>query len=497
MTNSSKPVLVTGATGYVGGRLVPELLKRNHRVRAASRSVEKLKDRPWAEHERIELVSMDALEEDSTLSAVKNCGAIYYLIHSMGGDDDFHEKDIKAANNVRNAADHSKVQQIIYLGGLGGEEDESSAHLRSRAEVAKTLQNGETPVTTLRAGVILGSGSASFEIIRYLVERLPIMITPRWVRTPCQPIAIRNVINYLAGCLEHSETRGETYDIGGPEVLTYGDLLQTYARVAGLTGRLIIPVPVLTPTLSSYWVHFVTPVPASLAQPLIEGLKTPVVCEDNRIRDVIPQELINCETAISRALEIQQNDQTTTRWSDAGELPPVEWNNKNDPQWAGGSVFEDHRTVCLQAQPEEVWDEIEQIGGDTGWYSSNILWKLRGRIDRLVGGVGLRRGRRDKDELQAGDALDFWRVIDVDEPRRLLLGAEMKLPGDALLEFRVETESADTVIIHQTATFRPRGLFGLIYWYLVFPFHHIVFQGMLKNLARSTNKTILEGPYTV
>jgi uncharacterized protein YbjT (DUF2867 family) len=493
---TTKPVLVTGSTGYVGGRLVPKLLDSGYRVRALGRSLAKLQARPWARHPLVELARGDALDYESLLAAAQGCRAAFYLVHSMVADPKgFTETDRTAAQNMGRAAAVAGMAQLIYLGGLGSTEDPHlSQHLRSRREVAEILQSGPVPVTFLRAAMILGSGSASFEILRYLVDRLPVMITPRWVQNPVQPIAIRNVLNYLQGCLEHAETRGQTFDIGGPEVVTYRQLFDIYAEEARLRRRLIIPVPVLTPTLSSYWIHLVTPVPASLARPLAEGLSNPVVCQDHRIRAIIPQELLDCRQAIRLALERLKQQQVDTCWMDAGAAIPPEWTHCGDRGYAGGTVLECSYSVQLAATPEEVWQPIIRMGGETGYYFGNYLWWLRGWLDRLLGGVGWRGGRRHPLELRVGDALDFWRVLEVEPPHRLLLLAEMKLPGEAVLEFHLTSPRDGQVELRQTARFLPRGLGGLAYWYSLVPFHHWIYRGMLTAIAAAVGKPLVKGP---
>lgn len=477
-------ILVTGATGYVGTRLTTALLGEGFRVRAAGRSREKLRGRRWASHPRVELAAMDACDPDSVKRAVKSCSAVYYMIHSMlSSAGSFEENDRAAARLMSKACSSEGVDRIIYLSGLGNDEEDLSRHLRSRREVETVLKEGGTPVTILRAAMILGSGSASFEILRYLVDRLPVMITPRWVKTPSQPIAITDVLGYLVGCLKKDETSGKTYEIGGPEVLTYEQIMKIYAEEAGLRRRVIVPVPVLTPRLSSYWIHLVTPVPAAIARPLAEGLRNPVVCRDNAIRDVIPLELLDCREAIRLALENTGRSRIESHWTDAGAVRDFAWAEEGDPAWAGGTFLEDKRNAEVRADPSEVWPLIAGIGGTNGWYHADFLWRIRGLVDRLAGGVGLRRGRRHPSEIAAGDALDFWRVLRVREGEQLLLGAEMKLPGEATLEFRVRKAARGSVIT-QTARFRPRGLAGILYWYALLPFHGYIFGGMLKEIAR-------------
>ena len=490
------PILVTGATGYVGGRLIPALLDKGQRVRAMGRNLNKLSCRPWAHHDRVELVQGDVLDRRSLEAAARGCLTAYYLVHSMiAQKDKFVEADRRAARNMVEAASAAGLERMIYLGGLAEARDENlSKHLKSRMEVAEIMQSGPVPTTDLRAPMILGSGSASFEILRYLVERLPVMTTPRWVQSLNQPIAIRDVISYLAGCLDHRETIGQTYDIGGPDILTYRDLLDIYAEEAGLRKRLIIPVPVLTPTLSALWIHLISPVPKSIALPLTEGLTSEAICQENRIRDIIPIELMTCREAIRLALDRLQQQQVNSCWMDAGELLEPEWAHCGDAEWAGGTLMECGYRVKLKATAAEIWQSVTRIGGRTGWFSGDYLWRLRGLLDRLVGGVGLTRGRRHPSEIGVGDALDFWRVLEIEPPERLLLVAEMKTPGEALLEFKITPVGDHRAEVELHSRFLPRGVLGLIYWYALYPFHQWIFYGMLKAIAKSIDKPILSGP---
>jgi len=491
-----KPILVTGATGYVGGRLIPALLEKGYRVRAMARTPAKVACRPWARHDAVELVQGDVLDIESLKKAAAGCRAAYYLVHSMiAQKEKFVEADRRAARCMVKAAAAAGLERIIYLGGLAeAKHGHLSKHLKSRIEVARILQSGPVPATDLRAPMILGSGSASFEILRYLVERLPIMTTPRWVQSLNQPIAIRNVITYLIGSLEHDQTIGQTYDIGGPDIITYRNLLDIYADEARLPKRLIIPVPLLTPTLSALWIHLISPVPKSIALPLTQGLTSDAVCTENRIRSIIPQTLLTCREAIHLALDRIRQERVDSCWTDAGELLEPEWAHCGDADWAGGTIMACGYRAVMQASPAEVWHCIRRIGGQTGWYFGNYLWRLRGMIDRLAGGVGLRRGRRHPSEIGVGDALDFWRVLEVEAPRRLLLVAEMKTPGEALLEFQITPGGSGQAELQMLSRFLPRGIFGILYWYGLYPFHELIFFGMLKAIARSINKPIVMGP---
>jgi uncharacterized protein YbjT (DUF2867 family) len=491
-----KPVLVTGATGYIGGRLVPRLLDLGYRVRAMGRSIEKLSGRPWSNHPELELAEGDVLDAESLERAATGCGAAYYLVHSMiAKNKRYAEADRQGARNMTAACEKAAVSRIIYLGGLGDVGHQKiSRHLMSRHEVGEILKAGSVPVTILRAAMILGSGSASFEILRYLVERLPVMITPRWVHMPTQPIAVGNVLGYLTGCLEKEETTGETFDIGGPDQLSYADLFHLFAEEAGLSKRKVIPVPVLTPGLSARWIHLITPVPSSIAQPLAEGLSLPTICTESRIRSIIPQDLWNCRQSIRVALKRIEQTQVVTSWTDAGEARPPEWAHCGDAGWSGGTTLDYGYRLKIKASPEEVWNPVSRIGGDAGWYGANLLWQLRGWLDRLAGGHGLRRGRRHPSELLPGDALDFWRVLKVEPQKRLLLYAEMKVPGEALLDIRIQPGEEGETALTLVSRFLPKGLGGMAYGIALDPMHQWVFTALLKGIARATGKKALGKP---
>jgi len=475
-------IAIAGATGYIGGRLVPRLLDAGYAVRCLVRSPEKLLGREWAKHPNVEVVRVDLADVDSFCRHLEGCQAAFYLVHSMtSAGADYAVQDSLLASTFAQASRRAALPRIIYLGGLGEIGKDLSEHLSSRRQVETALASTGIPVTVLRAAMIIGSGSASFEILRYLVERLPIMITPKWVSTPCQPIGVQNVLEYLVGTLAVPEMAAGIFDIGGPDVLCYSDIMRVMAEELGLRRRWIIPVPVLTPRLSSYWIHLITPLSHDIAKPLAEGLRNPVVCRENRIATLIPQDLLTVRQAIQSALQQTRENQVETSWSMAGTIP-------GDPDWAGGTVFRDERQITVASPDWAVFRAVCRVGGGRGWYAADWLWRIRGWIDRLAGGPGLRRGRRDPETVGYGEALDFWRVVSIQHDRRLSLRAEMKLPGEALIEFLIEPQGTNQCTLRQRALFHPRGLFGLAYWYSVAPLHHIVFQGMIRGIQREAMK---------
>ena len=483
-------MLVAGATGYIGRRLVAELVARGAHVRCLARTPTKLETETW--RESVEVVEGDILDSASLSTAFRDIDAAYYLVHSIGSDADWQSRDRTAAENFRDAAADAGVQQIIYLGGLGDNAGGAlSEHLASRHEVGQVLASGPVPLTELRAAVVIGSGSASFEMLRHLVEVLPVMTTPRWVETRVQPIAVRDVLEYLIGVLGNAAAYGKVFEIGGSDVVTYHQMMDLYASVAGLRKRVILPVPVLSPRLSSLWVGLVTPIPSDLARPLIDSLVNEVVVHDHAIDQVVPHRPVSCLEAIELALRRVGDFEVTTRWTDAelyGRTPADPM--PTDPEWAGVTFLTDREIIRTPAAPDALYREVCALGGDRGWLAGKWLWSVRGWIDRLVGGVGMRRGRRHPTELRVGDVVDFWRVEALEPSRLVRLRAEMRLPGDAWLEWSItpDPERGD-IVFTQRAVFRPRGLFGRAYWYAVAPFHGFIFGPMARKLvAQATHQ---------
>jgi uncharacterized protein YbjT (DUF2867 family) len=483
MNTTNRPlVLVTGATGYIGGRLIPRLLELGHRVRCLARDPVRLEGRSW-QHD-VEIVVGDVLEPDTLAPAMEGVSAAYYLVHSLAGGSDFHERDLTAARNFGAQARAAGIGRIVFLGGLAEAAPGLSEHLRSRQQTGDCLRDAGVPVTEFRAGVIVGSGSLSFEIIRYLTERVPVMICPRWVYTRTQPIGIRDVLEYLAAALAVPESLGRVIEVGGADVVTYGEMMTIYAEVRGLK-RWMVPVPVLTPRLSSYWVNLVTPIPAAIARPLIEGLRNESIVLDRGARDLFPRiQPVGYRAAVERAIARLEASSVETAWSDAlstsqGDVPPVALTTRE------GMIVE-HRQRVVPAPAADVYRTFSGLGGRRGWFYMNWAWKIRGFIDQLFGGVGLRRGRRDPDELRAGDALDFWRVEAVEPGRLLRLRAEMKVPGKAWLQLQVSAHGDGRSRLSQTAFFSPRGLMGWLYWYALYPLHGLIFSGLIDQIAKRT-----------
>ncbi len=477
-------ILITGANGYIGLRLLPALLEAGHRVIGLVRDRGRFPTeqfQAFLDDGRLSLIEGDMLVPARLPEPPGEIDAAYYLLHSMGAGQGFEEREAACARNLSDWLERTGCGRILYLAGLVPA-GTLSHHLRSRERVNEILRSGKIPVTTLRASIIVGSGSASFEIIRDLVEKLPFMITPKWTLTRCQPIAIRNVIAYLTRCLDTPETIGEELDIGGPAVLSYRALLRQYAEARELR-RFFISVPLLTPRLSAHWLHFVTATTLPLAKSLIESLRNETICRDHRIEKMIPQKLISYQEAIGLAFALIAQNRVPSSWIDSlasGRLDPDFLRSIRVPEHG---VLRDDRCVPLVADRQQVIDRVWSLGGAYGWPSMNWAWRARGRMDRFVGGTGLRRGRRHPRELRAGDALDFWRVVMADrgsdpESARLILFAEMKLPGEAWLEFEITGTQ-----LRQTATFRPRGLLGRLYWYGILPFHFLLFPRMARRLA--------------
>jgi uncharacterized protein YbjT (DUF2867 family) len=496
-------VLVLGASGYVGGRLVPELLRSGVAVRCMSRSPDAVRAIAWGD--KVEVMAGDLLDPQSLAPVFDDIDVVVYLVHSLDTGDGFEELERECAANARRAAEQAGVQRIVYLSGLGADDEELSPHLRSRHTVGRELAAGPTEVIELRAAIVIGAGSASFEMLRSLVEVLPVMITPTWVtRTKVQPIAIVDVLIYLKAAIAAPPSEGHTVvQIGGPDRLTYRELIDLYAEVADLPGRVILPVPVITPRLSSHWVNVVTPLPRNLASSLVDSLRHDVVVTDNSASRLSDHQPLDARTAIGLSIVAVKDLRIPARWSGLAHRTESAQPRPWDPDWSGGTVYEDRREMITSASAGAVMTTVTGIGGDRGWYGFGPLWKLRGLADKLVGGVGLRRGRRHPDLIIVGEALDFWRV-DALEPNLFRLRAEMKLPGDAWLEWSIDpapkptdpgaldgsTETADvtesggsTTTVVQRARFVPIGLWGRLYWYGLFPFHGIIFPMLLRRLV--------------
>lgn len=482
----ARTILLTGTTGYIGGRLAPRLLERGHAVRCLVRDPDRLRGVPWEDD--VEIVRGDVLEPETLPAAMAGVDAAYYLIHAMSAGEGFAERDRRAAENFGRAAKEAGVGRVLYLGGIAPKSGEASHHLRSRLETGETLRAHGPPLTEFRAAVIVGSGSASFELIRHLTERVPVMVTPRWVRTRTQPIAVGDVLCYLMDALDLPATEGRVVEIGGPEVITYEAMFRGYAKVRGLT-RPIVHVPLLTPKLSSLWAGLVTPISSSIARPLIQGLKSEVVVTDESGMALFDIEPMPYKAAVRLAMQRFRDDEVETTW--AGSLAS-----------SGGEAYEmtseegliaERQQLVVEASPASVFAVVKAIGGETGWLYANPLWRVRGALDKVMGGPGLRRGRRHREHVRAGEAIDFWRVEEIEEGRLLRLRAEMKVPGRAWLQFEVEPgdpgpDGTPRACLTQTAFYEPKGLIGLAYWYALWPVHPPLFRGMIREVGRRAEK---------
>ncbi|RZU64702.1 uncharacterized protein YbjT (DUF2867 family) [Microterricola gilva] len=478
-----RSVLVTGATGYIGGRLVPRLLDAGHRVRVLARSADKLRDVPW--RNRVEVMEGDLLNPADVASACEGCEVVVYLVHSLSASGSFEETELQTARHLADAALAAGVRRIVYLGGLHPDSAELSRHLRSRAAVGELFLGSGVPTVALQAGIVIGSGSSSFEMIRHLTEVLPYMPAPRWVRNRVQPIAVRDVLHYLLGAVSVHDDVNRTFDLGGPDILRYGQMMNGYAVEAGLPQRPIAPLPVLTPWLASQWVNLVTPIPRRLAVPIIESLQYDCVVREHDIDALIPPPddgLTGYRKAVRLALARMKDGTVETSWHGASLHDAPADSLPSDPDWAGHTVFVDERERSTPAASAELWAVIEGIGGENGWYSFPLAWAVRGWFDKLVGGVGLNRGRRHTATLHTGDALDFWRVERVEPGARLRLRAEMRVPGRAWLELETR-DVGDRRVYRQRAIYFPHGLAGRLYWYVLVPFHGIIFAGMANRIV--------------
>lgn len=470
-------ILLTGVTGYIGQRLLPVLLEKKHEVVCCVRDKDRFNVQKYQGY-NISIIEVDFLNEESLKNIPNDIEVAYYLIHSMSTQgDDFGRLEETCALNFKKRLEQTNVKQVIYLSGISNTE-ELSKHLSSRRNVETILSGSSFALTTLRAGIIVGSGSASFEIIRDLVEKLPFMIAPKWLNTKCQPIAIRNAVEFLIGVIGKKETHNKSYDIGGPDILTYKEMLLRFAKIRGLKRSIVI-VPVMTPKLSSYWLYFVTATTYALAKNLVNSMKVEVICKPNSLAQLLDIQLIDYNTSIQLAFDKIAQNQVLSSWKDAQTSNLLDKGISSYIEVPTNGCFIDIRKQILN-DPDTALEKIWRIGGKTGWYYGNWLWKLRGFIDQIFGGVGMRRGRRSDTELQSGDALDFWRVLLAKkEEKRLLLYAEMKLPGEAWLEFSIDHKN----MLTQTATFRPLGVFGRLYWYAVLPFHGFIFNGMINKIS--------------
>ncbi len=481
-------VLVTGATGYIGGRLVPRLLEAGHSVRVFVRNPRKLQDVPWSGD--VDVAEGDLQDAEAVRTAVDGVEAVYYLAHAMGADGDFEAAERQAAETMAHEAKAAGVRRFVYLGGLHPD-GELSKHLRSRKEVGEILLGSGVPTIAYQAGVVIGSGSTSFEMIRHLTDVLPWMPAPRWVRNRIQPIAVRDVLYYLVAALDIPDDVNRTFDIGGPDVLRYGQMLNGYAVEAKLPQRPITVLPVLTPRLAAHWFNVVTPIPRKLATPIIESLQFECVQRERDIDDVVPQPeggLTSYRRAVRLALNKMRSGQVETSWRSATLSSASADPMPSDPDWAGHTVYVDDRKRHSNASAADVWRVVESIGGENGWYSFPLAWVARGWMDKIAGGVGLSRGRRDQQRLEQGDALDWWRVERLERGRYLRLRAEFKSPGRAWLEMTVTPSDDGGSDYHQRAIYFPQGLAGRLYWYGILPFHGVIFPGMVERITAAAER---------
>ncbi|NLI80420.1 MAG: SDR family oxidoreductase [Deltaproteobacteria bacterium] len=491
-----KRIAVVGATGYVGGRLVSELLRQGFHVRAVARSVEKLRCRTYAASNGLEITQADVQNPAELLRALMGCASCYWLINETGPWEQSNRGLQAAAGNLLSTAKAAGLSRIVYLGPPKKSTPrvpQTDSHCGSAIDPGEILASGSVPLTWLRTAMIIGAGSASFEILRYLTERLPIMVAPRWIKTPVRPIAVSDVIRYLAECMRNEQTAGLHSDIGGPDLLTFRDLIDIYSDAAGLPRRFVLTLPVRAIVPSAYWINVVTPVPFNIARPVVEILDGAPSTEDDPIRRVLPISLTSVRDAVTTALQDLEQHEVESCWSDAGALRPPEWLMCGDAPFAGGDVMDCSYRILLDCSPRRVWQVLLTLGGDRGWYFGNALWKMRGFLDRLVGGVGLSRGRRSAQDLRTGDAVDFWRILLAEENSRLILLAEMKVPGEAVLQFSLRPRDGGCELI-QVARFRPKGVWGLAYWYAMAPFHDYLFRGMLRSIARNSGCAVVHDP---
>ncbi|MDC1220135.1 SDR family oxidoreductase [bacterium] len=468
-------ILLTGSTGYIGKRLLPVLIEAGHEVVCCLRDVKRFNP-PASIKQHCSLIKLDLLDKTSLENIPEDIDGAYYLVHSMSTSGDYSSMETESAINFRNAIQKTKVKHVVYLSGIINEK-ELSKHLNSRKNVETELGKGEYNFTTLRAGIIIGSGSASFEIIRDLVEKLPVMITPKWLNTKCQPIGISDVISFLSKSLFNQKTFNQNFDIGGPDVLSYKNMLLEFGKARNLKRKIMV-VPVMTPKLSSYWLYFVTSTSYQLATSLVNSMKVEVVCRDNQINEILDVEPLSYREALKRAFSKIENNEILSSWKDSYSSSGISFNISEFINVPSFGCFKDQRAIEMKDRELSI-RRIWSLGGSVGWYYGNWLWQIRGIMDKFAGGVGLRRGRTNPNTINVGDSIDFWRVLYADkEEGRLLLFAEMKLPGEAWLEFKMVNNQ-----LIQTATFRPLGVAGRLYWYAVFPFHGFIFNGMLKRLA--------------